>query len=404
MQPVSGRDEAMSPSLARDQAGSILELLANCRPTLVKQPIADFSGAKSIAATFCRVAPPTVEDVCRVVSRAHEHDLPIRTRAQGHSLNGSSLPAPGELSLSTENLRAIRFDEPGTVTVGCGAVLWILQHVLRRQEFDLPVLNDGYPGPSVGGFIASGGFGPRSGLFGGFWNNVIDVGLLDGQGNLHRISRTHPLFPWLFGSMGQLGIFVDAKLAIVPREARSSPPYPLGMSLQAPQLVAPKVPAEFVVNADERLFWFTLFVPDERIEEAHVELRGLENRFSTILRFQERYRYAILNRDIVAPLVYPYAQSFTATGAWGWLADSSPDSIAKLRGFDREFMELSASRPEYRRYVQSELASGPDTYERCFGAEIYRQLLRIKTKLDPKWLLNRGSVFAAPGDGPSVRS
>ena len=197
---------------------------------------------------------------------------------------------------------------------------------------------------------------------------------------------------------------VDAKLAIVPREARSSPPYPLGMSLQAPQLVAPKVPAEFVVNADERLFWFTLFVPDERIDEAHVELRGLENRFSTILRFQERYRYAILNRDIVAPLVYPYAQSFTATGAWGWLADSSPDSIAKLRGFDQEFMELSASRPEYRRYVQSELASGPDTYERCFGAEIYRQLLRIKTKLDPKWLLNRGSVFAASGDGPSVRS
>ncbi len=66
MQHVTGRDEAMSPSPARDQASSILELLADCRPTLVEQPITDFSGTKSIAAKFCRIAPRTVEDVCRV--------------------------------------------------------------------------------------------------------------------------------------------------------------------------------------------------------------------------------------------------------------------------------------------------------------------------------------------------
>ena len=386
----------MSTLQTPDQARSILDLFADCHPTLSMRPITDFSGMESEAAGFCRVAPHSAEAVCDIMSRAYEHGVPVRTRAQGHSLNGSSLPRPGELSFSTENLRVIRFDEPGTVTVGGGVVLWILQHFLRQQGFDLPVLNDGYPGPSVGGFIAAGGFGPRSSLFGGFWNNVIDVGLVDGLGHSHRIARTDPLFPWLFGSMGQLGIFVDAKLAILPRDALTSPPYPLGTRLLAPQLVAPKVPAEFVIDGDARLFWFTLFVPDECIDDAHRELRELEKRHSQVLRFQERYRYPILSRDIVAPLVYPYARRFTATGAWGWLTDGSIDRFAKLRDFDREFMELAASSPDYRRYVQSEMASETDVYKRCFGSEIYGHFLRLKAKLDAKWLLNRGSVFAVP--------
>src|SRR5882672_1143534 len=386
----------MSPLQAQDQARSILDLFAGCRPSLLEDPVKDFSGLESEATSFCQVAPRSTEGASDIMARAYERGVPIRTRAQGHSLNGSSLPHAGELSFSTENLRVIHFDDPGTVTVGCGVVLWILQHVLHRLEFDLPVLNDGYPGPSVGGFMASGGFGPRSSLFGGFWNNVIDIGLVDGLGNSHRVARNDPLFAWLFGSVGQLGIFVDAKLAIVPREARTSPSYPLGTRLLAPQLAAPKVPAEFVVDGDERLFWFTLFVPDECIDDAHRELRQLEQRHSEVLRFQERYRYPILSRDIIAPLVYPHARRITATGAWGWLTDSCVNRMTRLRDFDREFMEVAASKPDYRRYVQSEMASGPEVYKRCFGPEVYGHFAKLKAKLDPKWLLNRGSVFVVP--------
>ena len=384
----------MTPLQTQDHATrSILDLFAEYQATLSERPITDFSGMASGAGGFCRVAPRSTEAACEIMSRAYECGVPVRTRAQGHSLNGSSLPRPGELSFSTEDLRVIRFDEPGTVTVGCGVVLWILQHFLRRLEFDLPVLNDGYPGPSVGGFIAAGGFGPRSSLFGGFWNNVIDVGVVDGRGNAHRVARTDPLFPWLFGSMGQLCIFVEAKLAIVPRTERARPLYPLGTRLLAPQLVEPKIPAEFAVGGDERLFWFTLFVPDECLDDAHLQLRQLEGKYSEVLRFQERYRYPIRSRDIIAPLVYPYARTITATGAWGWLIDTGDDRVAKLRDFDGEFMELAASRADYRRYVQSEMAAGPGIYKRCFGADIHSHFFWVKAKLDPKLLLNRGSVF-----------
>jgi len=101
-------------------------------------------------------------------------------------------------------------------------------------------------------------------------------------------------------------------------------------------------------------------------------------------------------RGRLPPLVYPQARAITATGAWGWLRDKSAAGTERLLEFDREFMALAQSRPEYRRYVQSELPSDPEVYERCFGARAYGELRRLKAELDPRQLLNRGSVFPAP--------
>jgi len=380
--------------LSRAQAEILSGVFAEFRPSLVEGDLADFSGFRLQETPCCQVAPRRAETVARIVGLAHERSIAVRTRAQAHSLNGSSLPTPAELLLSTRNVRHVSFEEPGSVTVGCGVVLWILQHILRRHGFDIPVLNDGYPGPSVGGYLAAGGFGPRSAAFGGFWDNVLEIRLVDGRGHLRRVAANDPLFPWLFGSMGQLGVVVDAKLAIIAMNAADPAAYPGGTTLVAPRLVAPKVPPEYVTDGKERLFWFTLFTPDEHLDDAHHDLSALEARHRAVLRFQERYRYPILPRGRVAPLVYPYARSFTATGAWGWLTDSSPDGVAALHDFDRDFMALAASKPHYRRYVQSELPSGPDTYRQCFGNEIYRALQRHKAETDPGSLLNRGSVFA----------
>ena len=380
--------------MSRPQAESLLEAFAEFKPSLVEGDLTDFSRLRLQGRMSCQVAPRKADAVSRIIELAGEKGIPVRIRAQGHSLNGSCLPELSELLLATRNFRHVRFEEPGTVTVGSGIVLWVLQHIVRRYGFDLPVVNDGYPGPSVGGYISAGGFGPRSAQYGGFWSNVAAIRLIDGTGRLHDIAAGDPRFPWLFGSMGQLGIFFDAKLALVPLDPSDTPRYPLGRALVAPQLAQPRVPAEYAVEGEERLFWFTLFTPDERLDEAHQDLKALERRHDAALRFQERYRYPILDRGLIAPLVYPYAGAFTATGAWGWLKDASGGGVAKLREFDRDFMTLALSKPHYRRYVQSELASGPETYRACFGEEAYCSLLRHKAELDPGSLLNRGSVFA----------
>jgi FAD/FMN-containing dehydrogenase len=219
---------------------------------------------------------------------------------------------------------------------------------------------------------------------------VIELSLVDGRGELRRVAADDPLFPWLFGAMGQLGIVAEATLAVLGEAA-----YPAGKSGLVPRLAQQHVPLEYAPQGDERLFWFTLFVPDEQVEQAHRELRALEGRHGKALRYAERYTYPIRHRGRVAPLVYPQARGFTATGAWGWLADASEGSIARLLDFDRDFMALAQSRPDYRRYIQSELTRGPEVYERCFGAATYAELGRLKAELDPKGLLNRGSVFPA---------
>lgn len=363
------------------------------RPALVERPLADFSRLRFGAAGYCEVVPRTIGVVSQIVQAARERGVPLRLRAQGHSLNGASLPDAGELLLSTRSFRGVRFDEPGTVTAGCGVVLWILQYILRRHGFDLPVLNDGYPGPSVGGYLAAGGFGPRSALYGGFWDNVREVHMVDGSGRPRRVGAADPLFPWLFGSMGQLGVFVGAKLAIIPRPDVPPAPYPVGRTLVAPELAMPKVPPEFAAGDEESLFWFTLFVPDEALEPALRRLTELERAHGSALRFQERYRYPIRSRGLMPPLIYPQARPVTATGAWGWLSDQSAVGVEKLLEFDRRFGALAASEPHYRRYVQSELPAGPAVYERCFGPQAYGEFRRLKAELDPAALLNRGTVF-----------
>ena len=373
---------------------SLSELFADFRPRRVDPNLTDFSRLRLPSGTCWQVAPRHADTVSEIVRLAKDRNIPLRLRAQGHSLNGASLPGPHELLLLNHNFRHVRFEEPGTVTVGSGVVLWVLQHVLRSRGFDLPVLNDGYPGPSVGGYVAAGGFGPRSASFGGFWDNVTEVRLVDGLGIVRRVVRNDSLFPWLFGSMGQLGVVIDAKLNIIVRDGSTAPDYPAGTSVVAPQMIVPKIPPEFRTEGDERLFWFTLFTPDAHLEEAHQELLALERKHRSALRFQERYSYPILQRGMLAPLVYPFTCAFTATGAWGWLTDASVDGVAALQAFDSDFMALATGKPYYRRYVQSELASGPDVYRRCFGAETYDALRSRKAEFDPARLFNRGTVFA----------
>lgn len=373
---------------------SVLDLFADFRPNIVLGKLSDFSGLHTPEISCLEVAPRSAATLARIVQLAGEHDIPMRIRAQGHSLNGSSLPREKELLVSTRNLRQLRFEEPGSVTVGSGIVLWVLQHMLRRYGYDLPVLNDGYAGPTVGGYTAAGGFGPRSSIHGGFWDNVLEMQFVDGLGKLHRVTPDDAIFPWLFGSMGQLGVLINARLAIVACEGSSEQaPYPAGTTLQAPELLNPPIPPEFDTSAGERLFWFTLFTPDEYLKDAQQALTALERRHSMALQFQERYRYPIRQFGRTAPLVYPYARPFTATGAWGWLIDGHTQGITALNAFDRDFMALATSTPHYRRYVQSELPCSPEVYRHCFGETTYETFRRYKSELDPRAILNRGTVF-----------
>jgi phospholipid/cholesterol/gamma-HCH transport system permease protein len=109
-------------------------------------------------------------------------------------------------------------------------------------------------------------------------------------------------------------------------------------------------------------------------------------------------------RKLVAPRMYALLVSLPlltvladVLGIFGgWLTDGSAAGRERLLEFDRDFMALAQSESAWRRYVQSELPGGPEVYEQCFGAQAYAVLRGLKAELDPRGLLNRGSVFPAP--------
>jgi FAD/FMN-containing dehydrogenase len=375
---------------------SLLTLFFEFKPRVVNEPLTDFSGIKRSAAPFCQVAPRSLQEVFEIVGLAAQENVPLRVRGMGHALNGSSLPKPGELTVCTAHLNWVRYEEEGTVTAGGGIGLWPLRDLVRGAHFTLPVINDGYAGPSVGGFVAAGGFGPGSAEFGGFWENVAEISLATASG-LKRIKRQDELFPWLFGSMGQLGIVVEARLDLIVHHTDESPAYPKGTSIPIPVIEevsrrALAVPPE---EAGMRLYWFTLFVAEQCLPEALAHLTSLESKHIGVFRYRERYCYLIRHRNrVVAPLIYRNASAFFAVGAWGFHEDNTPAGLGRLNAFEEDFMHL-ALKYGFHRYIQSELVDGPQTYLRYFNPGIFSQLQVLKQSLDPQSLFNRSWMFSA---------
>lgn len=214
----------MTPSAAGAPraAEELCERFAAFRPHIATTPLFDFSMLHQGESTYCEVAPRTPQELVAVVRLAVELRLPLRTRGAGHALNGSALPLRGELVISTRELDQIVAGPGETIRAGAGSVLWTVDAAARARGRAIPVLNAGQAGPTAGGFIAAGGFGAGSAAAGGFWENVVQVAVVDGRGALARVTRDSPLFPWLFGAMGQLGIVVEATLQTVP--SASAPP------------------------------------------------------------------------------------------------------------------------------------------------------------------------------------
>ncbi|WP_437970528.1 FAD-binding oxidoreductase [Sorangium sp. So ce260] len=378
----------------------IHELFSAFAPRVISGPITHFGRLRQSADTFCEIAPASGAELADAIGTAHRHGVPVRIRGQGHALNGASLPAAHELLLRTERLGDVRFETEGTVTAGAGVVLWSLRSVVERHGYTVPVVNDGYAGPSVAGFVAAGGFGPRSNLHGGFWENVAALTLVDGTGRLKRIDRSEALFPWLFGAMGQLGVVVEATLDIVPLDTAppdgaSPPPYPAGAGASRELIAAsPELQGSGPDEAerDERLLWFTLFTPGRSLARAQARLAALEAEHAGLLSYRQRYAYPIRQRRPVPALVYPRHEPFFAIGSWGALRLPPGDAAGPLRAHGEELTRI-ATELGCRRYVQSETTCDVDAYRACFGEETHEAFRGLKAQQDPGLILNRGSVF-----------
>lgn len=355
------------------------------------EPLRDFAALDESVAPYCAVYPPDSETVCRILARAHASGAPVRLRGRGHSMNGSSLPRAGDLLLSTDRLLSLRFVRPGTVHAGAGVQLWTARAIAARFAQLVPVVNHGYPAPSVGGYVASGGFGTASELHGGFWNTVRAVTVVDAAGSAHEIRETDPLFRWVFGSMGQLGCVVEVELKV------TGPPdeYPEGLVVTPEQIRAAdrwSWTSELVEEARHRLLWFTLLTDDRRRGAARHLLEALQTEFSADVAFRNPYEYFVAPGALVAPLFYDGVGPCFATGVWGMLRGDRRTRRDTAIRFERAFRAGAAERG-CGRYVQSEFTSDDSSVALALRAR-YDELRDLRRRFDRSDVINRGAVFS----------
>jgi cytokinin dehydrogenase len=177
-------------------------------------------GHHAAATPVAVLAPGSVDDVVKLVRFARSRRLPVAARGQGHATMTQAL-VEGGIVVDMATLGAVREVSKESV-VAEGGARWasILDHTIPRG-LTPPTLTD-YQGLSVGGTLSVGGIGGESHRHGAQVDNVLELDVVTGEGELVRCSsdRDAELFDACRGGLGQFGIIVAARVRLVPAPPR----------------------------------------------------------------------------------------------------------------------------------------------------------------------------------------
>jgi FAD/FMN-containing dehydrogenase len=159
--------------------------------------------------------PGSVDDIIRLVRFARRHALPVAARGQGHSTQGQAQVEAG-VSIDMSALATVHTVEATEVLVD-GGVRWLdVLHETLPRGLTPPTLTD-FLELSVGGTLAVGGIGSQSVRFGPQVEQVRELHVVTGRGELVTCSPTErpALFAAVRAGLGQCGIIVRARLRLI---------------------------------------------------------------------------------------------------------------------------------------------------------------------------------------------
>lgn len=357
-----------------------------CKSLVNKTKITDYSGFWESADTYKFYEPKSLEETQEIVLNAYRKNVPIRICGNHHSRNGFSLPRKDEILIGTKNLSSLEFIAQNLVKVGAGPNILHINQVLNSFNLRLPVINDGPAGPSLGGFISASGFGFNSQIEGGFWENVLEVGLIVGDGKVLNLKRSDHLFPWIFGSMGQLGVITHALLKVVPINNKEKINIPIGKAINLNDKkfkFRDKYP-----EGPKKLYWITFLATKKKLNLGLKELKNLRNEFSYLFEIDSfgDLEMEIKFKEFNPPLFFEENEDIQVFALRGYLKSNKIDK--RLEKLEQK-ANILAQKFGYRRYLQSELIGNPEEIK-IIWQKNYWKFLEIKKDLDPKFLFNQG--------------
>jgi|SRR5579871_473009 len=165
---------------------------------------ADYDANVPKAVVFCQKS----QDVANAVRWARANKTPFRARCGRHSYEGYSSLVKGGLIIDVSALTSVHVSQDKKVTV-VGAGLQMMELFEALGELGLAV--PGATGPTVGlaGLTLGGGFGVTSRKWGLTCDNLLDVELVNAEGEIvHASEKENPDLFWALrgGGGGNFGI------------------------------------------------------------------------------------------------------------------------------------------------------------------------------------------------------
>jgi FAD/FMN-containing dehydrogenase len=165
--------------------------------------------------------PGSVEDVVKVVRFAREHGIRVAGRGKGHTAFGQSQAGAGVV-IDMTTLNQIHAIEQDRAVVDAGVVWRDLLLVTVPAGLTPPVLTD-YTRLTVAGTLSVGGISGRSYIHGAQVDNVLELQVVTGEGELVTCSESQnrSLFEAALAGLGLCAIIVRATIRLIPAGERA---------------------------------------------------------------------------------------------------------------------------------------------------------------------------------------
>jgi FAD/FMN-containing dehydrogenase len=160
-------------------------------------------------------------DVVKMVRYARRHRIPVAMRGQGHAQFGQC-QVLGGLVIDSSSLATIHSISPRGARVDAGVRWSDLVVAAAEQGLTPPVLTD-YLELSVGGTLSVGGIGGTMQRFGVQGDNVLELEVVTGEGELVTCSphQRAELFDAVTSGLGQFALILSATVRLIPAPTRA---------------------------------------------------------------------------------------------------------------------------------------------------------------------------------------
>jgi glycolate oxidase FAD binding subunit len=174
------------------------------------------------------VSPGSYDEVAAVLRFAAERRLAAIPRGAGTMIGFGNPPLRYDIALDLSALNALVEHEPADLTVTCqaGMTIGALQEALGKSGQMVPLDPELPAQATVGGVLAVNAYGPARHTYGGARDFTIGMRVVTADGKITRCGGKvvknvagYDLCKLYIGSMGTLGVIVEATFKVLPLSA-----------------------------------------------------------------------------------------------------------------------------------------------------------------------------------------